>query len=289
MDSTVATVWHAFLDASPDKKQSLLHCLSNEQVTDFQSFTQKNNAVLQGIAPLEDELPRIHYSWFSPFLRTLTETEIKIFLTCLTPEQVKGLKRSLLFSQTLPAITTLGTTYLKRLLFQSLDPRDLLPVPCLPESPLNLLLDLNPTELHSLIDLLSMHDLSVEIRQIIETAKLKEIYSLLSKPQTAFLKTLIHKKEPVSFKKIGLANWDGDKENLRSILTQRGINRIAKAIYNEHPSLLWHLSRHLDVEQGQHLIKLCTSLDHPKAAPLLAQQVIDLIGSLKNHNPSHHL
>lgn len=134
-----------------------------------------------------------------------------------------------------------------------------------------------------------MHDLSVEIRQIIETAKLKQIYALLTKPQTTFLKTLLHKKEAVTFKKMGLIAWRGDKDALRSLLLQRGLNRIAKSLYGRHPSLLWHVAHRLDAEKGQLLLNLCTALDHPRASSLLSEQVVELVHALKSNNPPQNL
>ena len=127
-----------------------------------------------------------------------------------------------------------------------------------------------------------MHDLASEIRQIIDTIKLKRIYSLLSTAQINYLKTLIYRKEPVVFKKLELTKWDGHTETLQSALEQRGINRLAKALYNQEPSLLWYIAHRLDTDRGGALIKLCTSLDHPQAALLLAEQVAQLIHALKN-------
>jgi hypothetical protein len=168
-------------------------------------------------------------------------------------------------------------------------PDDLLPVCFLPKDPLNGLLDLTQEELTSLIDLLSMHDLSIEIRHVVETSKLKDIYSLLTKAQTTFLKTLLHKKEPVSFKKMGLLGWKGDREGLKSMLTQRGLNRIAKPLYEKSPSLLWYISHKMEEEKGQLLIKLCSPLDHPRAISLLTDQVLELMGALKTINPPQNL
>ena len=166
---------------------------------------------------------------------------------------------------------------------------DLIPIACLPADPLNCLLHLSLPELLSLIDLLSMHDLSVEIRYIIETSKLKEIYALLTKAQTTFLKTLLHKKEAVTFKKMGLIGWNGEREALRLLLLQRGVNRVAKSLYGKHSSLLWHIAHRLDIEKGQLLIKLCTALDHPRASAILCEQVIELVSALKSNNPSQNL
>jgi len=290
MDTTALIVWQSYLQASPaDRRTLLLRTISPELSIKLQEVASISFDPSQGLPTLEDALAHIHYSWLSPFLRSLSESEIKLFLAALTPEQIKGLKHSLLLSNSLPVLNPLAKEYLTKTLFETIASDSLLPISCLPPDPLNALIDLNQEELSSLIDLLSMHDLSIEIRHVIETTKLKEINSLLSKPQTTFLKTLLHKKEPVSFKKMGLLAWKGDREALRSMLMQRGINRIAKSLYEKDPSLLWYVSHRLDLEKGQLLNKLCTALDHPHASGLLSEQVIELINALKNNNPSHPL
>ncbi len=287
---TAQIVWHSFLQSVPaDQRSSLEKSLSNEVLSELQSLSQSSQDIRRGLEPIEDELSFVHYSWFSAFLRALPENEIKLFLASLPHEQVKGLKQSLLLSNTLPALSENGKNFLRKTLFETVAPEDIVPMACLPAEPLNCLLELSPAEFDSLIDLLSMHDLSVEIRQIIETAKLKQIYALLTKPQATFLKTLLHKKEAVTFKRMGLIAWRGDKDALRSLLLQRGINRIAKSLYGRHPSLLWHVVHRLDAEKGQLLLNLCTALDHPRASSLLSEQVVELVHALKSNNPPQNL
>lgn len=268
-----------------------MNCISPELLVELQSLPLPSADLREGFELNENELKEMHYSWLAPFLRSLPETEIKLFLTALTPIQVKGLKASLLLTNTLPASSSIAKNYFEKTLFDLVAPEDLVPLSCLPSDPLNVLLSLSYSELLSLIDLLCMHDLSVEIRHIIETSKLNEIYDLLTKAQTSFLKTLLHKKELVTFKKMGLSGWKGDREALRSMLLQRGVNRIAKSLYGHHPSLLWHVAHRLDSEKGQLLIKLCTSLDHPRASALLAEQIVELVNALKpnNHNSPPNL
>jgi hypothetical protein len=287
---TAQIVWHSFLQSVPaDQRTSLEKSLSSEVLSELQGLAAPMQDIHRGVKPIEEELSSVHYSWLSPFLRALPENEIKLFLASLPPEQIKGLKQSLLLSNTLPALLENGKDFLRKTLFETVAPDDIVPTACLPAEPLNCLLELSPAEFDSLIDLLSMHDLSVEIRQIIETAKLKQIYALLTKPQTTFLKTLLHKKEAVTFKKMGLIAWRGDKDALRSLLLQRGLNRIAKSLYGRHPSLLWHVAHRLDAEKGQLLLNLCTALDHPRASSLLSEQVVELVHALKSNNPPQNL
>lgn len=290
MDTTALIVWQSYLRASPaDRRTFLLRHLTPELALELQEVAQFPFDPGAGLESPEQELPRIHYSWFSPFLRSLSESEIRLFLSALRPEQVKGLKTALLLSNSLPTLTPEAKTYLASTLFATIAPDDLLSISCLPQDPLNALLDLSQRELSSLIDLLGMHDLSVEIRHIIETTKLKEIYSLLSKAQVTFLKTLLHKKEPVSFKKMNLVGWKGDIEALRFLLLQRGINRIAKSLYGQNKSLLWYVAHRLDMEKGQLLGTLCTALDHPHASAIISGQVIELIHALKTSTPPQTL
>ena len=286
MDKGSAAVCYAFLKKLPSQEQhALLKHFSPEQFHEFNQSKKLQEDPTSGIPPLEEELSHIHFSWLAPLLRSLPEGDIKLFLGCLTEDQQLGLKQSLLFSNHIPSVSLIGNLFLKRQLFSSLvDQKEILPLSCLSEEPINALLTLSYEDLLMLIDLLSMHDLAVEIRQIIDTTKLKRIYSLLSHVQTKFLKALIYRKEPVVFKKLELANWDGRTETLLSTLEQRGINRLAKALYREDPSLLWYVTHRLDTDRGSLLNKLCTSLDHPRAAILLSEQVIDLIHMLKNQN-----
>ncbi|MBI3236848.1 MAG: hypothetical protein HYZ48_04010, partial [Chlamydiales bacterium] len=68
-------------------------------------------------------------------------------------------------------------------------------------------------------------------------------------------------------------------------LLQRGINRIAKSLYGQHPSLIWYISRRLDIEKGTMLLNLCSALDHPQGAHLLIEQVVELAQSIHNYTP----
>lgn len=290
MDTTALTVWQSFLQASPsDRRSSLMHCISADLQEDLQLFSPLSLGAQEKFEGHDEELLKVHYSWLAPFLRSLPESEIKLFLSSLSAVQIKGLKQSLLLSNSLPSPSEIGTTYLRKTLFETIAADNLIPACFLPPDPLNELLELSQEELTSLIQLLSMHDLSIEIRHIIETSKLKDIYALLSKAQTTFLKTLVHKKEPVSFKKMGLSSWKSDKDALRSMLMQRGINRIAKALHGKSPSLLWYIAHRLDAEKGKLMIRLCTALDHPRASALLVDQVVELMGALKTNNPSQNL
>ncbi|MES2122334.1 MAG: hypothetical protein V4492_06105 [Chlamydiota bacterium] len=286
MNTTATLIWHAFLQSAPaSMRDALNRSVTTELLKEIESSASAPESLLKE-GKGEDEVLRVHYSWFAPFLRSQRESDIKLFLGCLAPEQVKGLKAMLLLSNSVPTPASTAMEFLRKSLWEALTSEEIIPVSYLPASPLNALLDLSYNGLNSLIELLSMHDLSVEIRHIIETSKIKKIYSVLTKAQATFLKTLLHKKEAVTFKKMGLINWKMDTDSLRHMLTQRGLNRIAKALHRCPPSLLWHAAHRLDAEKGAMLMNLCTPLDHPRAAALLTDQVSELALAIKTHNPT---
>lgn len=283
---TTEIVWNSFLQGAPeDSKQLLTGALTDDLANSLSSLPILPLSQISSILSWEEGLELIHYSWFCPFLRTLPEKEIKLFLAALVPEQAKGLKQALLLSNTLPTLSGISVQYLRKTLWKVVGEEDLIPCELLPSNPLNALLSLSSDQLYSIIDLLAMYDLSGEIRHIIDTVKLKEIHAILSKPQLAFLKTLLHQKEAIAFKRMGLNNWEKDHEILHSLLEQRGINRLAKALYPCHQSLRWHIAHRLDMEKGQQLLKLATPLNHEKAYGILAEEILALVASIQEQLP----
>lgn len=266
---------------SSQKKEDLLACLSKELQKQIQAPHKENIELTDTESAVCEQLNAIHFSWFVPHLRSLTEKEAKLFASCLSFEQIKELKQALMLSPSFPKPTVLAKKYLTQELFRIIAPENLIPPCFLPQHPLLALLNLSTIQLNTLIELLAMHDLAMEIHQIISTQKLKLIDSMLTKEQTMYLKSL-PQKEPVVFKKIGLSEWNADIDVLKNALTQRGINRLAKAIYPIHASFIWHISHHLDREKGMLLTQLSTSTNAPKAADLLQNQILLLMNTF-NH------
>ena len=292
MDEIPAIACHAYLQkCSSERRHALLRYLPKKQQESLSSLPSSYGDVTRSFGTVESQLEDIHYSWFASFLRTLPENEIRLFLSSLPEDQVVGLKKTLLFSNHLIPLTPCAEQFFRHTLYEKTtsDAKDLLPKPCLPETPLNALLSLSFTELLRLIDFLGLRDLAAETRQIIETVKLKQIYAALSKEEQEYLKLLLQKKEQLSFKRMELGKWDGGEETLKHHLRQRGLNRLAKALYGSHPSLIWHVSHRLESSLAGILLKLCVPLEHPRAAELLTSQVVDLIAYLQNKNPGELL
>jgi hypothetical protein len=229
----------------------------------------------------------VHPSWLAPFLKKLSAQDAELFLSAIDPKSAEPLKSLLKIPSSLPVISPSSASFFQEILgdyLLHLQP-DLLPMEGLPRSSLSKLLTLSSKELRLLSELLGLHDLAVEIYQIIDNAKLKRIYGALSKEKEFFLKMLSNKKEPVVFKRIELSHWDGQKETLLSLLLQRGMNRLAKALYPEDPSFVWYVKHRMELEDAQLLSSFHKSLQHANGYTILSRQILEAISFLEKLNP----
>lgn len=286
MNSSTGIILNAFLQECPaDERLRLVECLTPSEKQAVLSNPPTFGDPLKSEENPEKLLAWIHPSWITPFLRTLSEKEIGLFLASLSQDKVVAVGKDLLFTGKIPPLSSLGKMFLQTTLARYLTAEmdDLLPIECLPESPLNDLIAL-PTEiLITFLDLLGLHDLSVEMKQIIDKQKLIKIEEALLPEQAQYLKILLQSHEPVAFSPMGLLNWNGDKERLKILIRQRGANRLAKALYEQNPSLIWYVLHRLDVERALLVRKFSTPIDNPRARQLLIQQVIELINYTQPH------
>ncbi len=284
MDEVTCIVLASLMRSRPAKEQEELSAhLSKHAALEVKGSAKSFRDPFMPLSPLHF----VHPSWIAPILRTLTEGEIHLFLSCLEPAKADMLRSALLLKKVEISPSDFSAEYFHRWLWQQLSQATphLLPMPCLPESPLNDLLLLSDDELSNLINLLAMHDVNTEIRHIIETAKLKHISQALSKEQQQYLLKIKQKKEKVVFKPINLANWSGNAIQLKTLLRHRGMNRLAKALNKEHPSLIWYVKHRLNTEEAALFEKLLDNLHNLGATQALKQDLIALVATL----PKSHL
>lgn len=280
MTLSTRIILHAFLEKCvANERQALLRYLAPDERQALVTLPKTRGDPLKSQEEPEHLLNWIHASWIAPFLRTLPEREIGFFLSCLSHEQALSVGKDLLYTEKIPSLSPLGKAFLQSTLIHYLTAEmdDLLPIECLPESPLNGLIEIPIDILVEFLDLLGLHDLSIEFRQIIDRQKLSKIYEALTDNQSHYLKILLQSHEPVAFTPMGLLNWNGDKEKLKLLVRQRGANRLAKALYGQDSSFVWYVLHRFDMEKALLLRKLSSSIENPRAAQLLIQQVIELI------------
>lgn len=278
MDTTGWLVCNAFLQKLGDKKRdALLSYLPSAERDFVQHLHTPKEDLSLGLSA--ENIAEIHPSWWAPFLRTLPENDIRFFVSALPTSHISMLKKTLLFSGPIIELSSMGIQYAQTVLFKAIAPTDfdLLSSSAVPASSLNQLLTLSFEEISLLIELLGVHDLAVEVRQIIDTVQLKKIQSCLSREKAYFLQTLSHKKERIVFRRMDLEKWDGDPQTLLNLLYSRGVNRLAKALFGENESFLWHIEHRLSTEQAGLLALWRKELDHPKAKDILSGQIVEIL------------
>ncbi len=281
---TCWAVCAALLERVPyDQRESLLVLLSPEERALAAGLIPANIDIQESFPDYAEQLASIHPSWIAPLLRQLTERDIRLFLAALEENQAESIRRIIRLNNHVPLVKPLGIEFCQKWLLQSLtqDSGDVLPAYCLPPSPMNALLQANHQELTHIAEHLGFYDVAFDLRRIIDTAQIKKIYACFTQEEVNQLKKLIHSRDPVSFKPLGLKAWDGNTSFLKKIVLQRGINRLAKAFYPENSSLKWHIVHRLDEDQGTLFVQLCTPLSIPNAVSALREQVLEALDITK--------
>ena len=282
MRSAVEMIFNAFLSRqSAERRARLTRFLSSGEI---EKLSQKPSFA-QGVTPEDFSngamLERVHWSWFLPTLKSYSPTEQELFLAALDDSSARPLMETIPSKISKEPLTAIGRSYLRQMLLDSLiGAHDrLVPADFLPPSKLNRLLELPKKQLTALIDLLSMHDVASEVRQIVETKILKKLYSFLSEAQKKFLKASAAKPEPFSLPKIGLDRWDGSEETLRHALHRRGLGRLGIALSGQDPALVWYVCHQLDIGRGSTLFKLSVREATSNVIEAAARQVEELLDS----------
>jgi hypothetical protein len=268
---------------SPQERAHLMRYLTDEKQSVIASLKLFKDPT-RGFESLSSTLSRIHPSWIAPVLRSMPEGEIRLFISALDEQTSQSVKNLLRFSGEKTKLTEIGKLYLQKILYQKIATTSLLPIECLPESPLNSLIDLRSADLIALTDFLGLHDLAIEMRQIVDKRKLSLIQESLSPSEKAYLSILVQSRESVTFTRMGLLNWQGDKEVLKQLIQQRGVNRLAKALSLQNSSLVWYVVHKMDSERGLLLMKLAVPLEKSQAAEILGAQVVELISYMRSQH-----
>jgi len=280
MHSAVDIIISSFLNRQPAEKQDrLLRFLPDSKREKVQQLIPVSRAAESEDDTYEKMVERVHWSWFLPTLKSYSLPEQSMFLAVLNIQAAQALAAEIPCKFGKTEITALGRSYLKQVLLDSLvGPHGgILPINFLPASPLNKILNLSKSQIINLIDLAAMHDLAVEIRQIVETKILKKIYSFLTEEQRRFLKLMAAKHEVGLPSKIGLDRWDGNEDTLRHLLHKKGLARLGIALSGQNPSLSWHVCHLLDIGRGSALFKLCEREGSGPAVETSVRQIEELL------------
>ena len=272
-----------FQRLSPEKQQALRPFLSSEDQEQLKELSEHKQISFDTLLSLKKRLANIHYSWFIPFLEPFSERDKVHILSAIEPSQAEKLKTLLSISDQVKPLQFHALNYLQETLFSYLtsDQEEFILEEFLPNHPLNPLLLLSKNQLQMLANYLGLHDLALELKHVVKAEQIKNIQKVLTPPERDYVKQLLKKKEPVSFARLNLDQWDGNEDKLKNILHHRGFNRLGKALFGCHPSLLWHLSHRLDTGRTKILRKFFTEMNNKQAQEKLIHQILELMEFIK--------
>jgi len=280
-------VCRAFIDKQTrETKEAILSVLSPEQKKKILALPPAASDLSLGFDKVKYLLTRSHYSWFAPFLRTLSENEISLFLAAFPEKKAEALGKLLLFSSPLFPLTRIGQNFLQKKLAASLLKHipNLPPPEALPQSPLNSLLELESETLELLVDFLGLYDLAAEMRLIIDKVTVKKIGAALSPEKALFFSNFVNRLEPSPFKRMELASWNGKTEDLLLLITKSGLNRLAKALYAEDPGLFEYIKLRMSTDKATLFSSFYKEAEPRKAYNLLKRQIPEVLTFFKKHN-----
>ncbi|MBS3904859.1 MAG: hypothetical protein KGZ39_06000 [Simkania sp.] len=266
---------------SPIEQQRLLSFLSTTERQQLLTLETETSSWIDEPPKMETTLDRIHSSWIAPYLQSLSSQEIGLYLASLQPSQATVLKAPLHYMRPLPPLSSLGKMFLRTdLLTKVIGDTDLLPIDTLPSSQLLPLLQLSFRDIVHLAYLLGLRDLGHYLRLIIDKTILKNVEKVLSSADWQIAHRFATKKDPLAAGRGSFASWQGEPEKLRNFIEQRGINRLAKALFGEHPSFIWYITHLLDVQRARFFNKLCIDVSSQETQNLLKEQVLETINMM---------
>lgn len=267
----------------PAKKGDLIRFLSEDRRDYLSSTSFSSQDFNLNDFTYDTLIQEVHYSWFLKVLESFTKKQAAIFLLILPEETREEVQHLLNASVPKYTLSEMQRTFLKKELCSMLlkGKKEWIPAKYLPLSPMIDLLTLNKKQLIQLIDMLSMYDLALEIKQIVDTKLIKQIFELLTEEEKEFVQKIMNNKEPFSFPRIGLNHWDGLEHSLRSILHKRGIRRLSIAMLKEHSDFIWHICHKLDSGRGQILNKMQEDKVEESIIQSIQVNILELIATIR--------
>jgi len=262
--------------------ESFLSCLPGTEAQEVLAQQIDSGDPLPALAQPLEKLTRIHYSWLVPLVEKLPADVREVMVKALPEPHQTKVAQALKLELKAEPLADLVQIYLVDELYQRLKGApEVLPPDYLPRTAISGLTEWKKDELLDLIDLLGLHDLTEEIRQVVDKKKLQSIYSCLNKRELQYLQHNLLRKEKIATPSLGLDRWNGDCKKLKSVMHSRGLVRLGKALSGEHPDILWHIMHALDQGRGEALQKVYSKKPLPGVTGPLSQQVQGIINILK--------
>ncbi|MFN0065770.1 MAG: hypothetical protein ACKVOH_06005 [Chlamydiales bacterium] len=231
--------------------QSLLRFLPREHAKEIEALGIPQSLNFSTILNPKKWISTVHYSWFYPILKPLPQETQEHLLQLFGSTQVKGLSAMLGVPLAEERLSPFSLLYLSHYLRKKIEREEVLPLEILPKSAMNPLIKVKWSDLILIIDLLGLHDLACDLKQIVDKKLLDRMYAAIPREHRPFLEHA--SKQPIKWvsPKLGLSGWDGEAKKLQAILHKRGLVRLTRGIIDENLSFRWHLMHRFDVGRAK--------------------------------------
>lgn len=258
--------------------EHLIRYLPSRLADDIKSWPVPASLDFSKLLSQQKWVESIHFSWFYEPLKTFKPETQQLFLSLLPEKKAVELAKMLSLHKKRISYSPFMRPFLmdefKKKTHRGIE---VVSEEHLPPSELNALLKLNKKELLYLIDLLGVHDLSADLRQVVDKELLRKIYAALSNEQLRFLHYCT--KQPMKWvsPKLGLPAWNGSKDKLQRMLHGRGLIRLGRALFDEDESLKWHLLHRLDIGRAGIVEKIFRQKQDAALTPYFKNQVLHIV------------
>ncbi len=268
---------------SEKERNKLYNYLSEDELTKLDKTFPPSYEIDEKNFFHDGLIDTIHYSWFIPVLKIYPDKESSLFLLSMSPSYQEHLSKLLNINAQKIQLSKLAIGYFREILQQAILDKEesLLPIEYLPSSKLNILLTLSKKQLILLIDYLSMYDLALELKHIVETKTLKKIYSFLSEDEKSFLQKIIKHNPFYPSSRMKLEHADISEKKFKTYLHKYGINRLSKALSGESMDLLWYICHYLDIGRGTALFKACAKDKISGVSEIITSHILQICKMIK--------
>lgn len=262
--------------------ESFLSCLPKDEVQEILSLELSGQELAPALAQPIEKIVKIHYTWLAPLIQKMPNEIQPVLISSLPQFMADGLNAAYkMDNKPIELIGPVKNFILQKIWENLPGARKVLPMEYLPQTQLTALAQMNKQELVEFVDLLGIHDLADEIRQIVDKRILKNVYACLTAKEQSYLRFCLYNKDRIASPSLGLDKWSGSCEKLKTVLQSRGLIRLGKALSGEHPDFIWHLIHIFDSGRGQRLLKHYSKKALPGVTMVLSQHVINLMNFIK--------
>ncbi len=153
----------------------------------------------------------------------------------------------------------------------------------LPPNPLNKLLPLTPLFFEKYCRILGLFDLVVELKQMINPHLLRQMDTYFSDLEKKCIHNFMKKPDLLKFTPLKLNHWKGEIDELYKVLYFRGLNRVAKGLYDAPDELLWYIQRKIPPDQTPFLNTMKTPIHQQRIHNVLISQLIECVDIVNSY------